>query len=96
MPARAAIDGDRRGTGLTREGWWNDATLYQFPDWLEVQFAGERAIDEVNLFSLQDHFQQPAEPTPDMGFSRFGITNFHVKYWNGQDLVEPARRAGDG
>lgn len=84
MSPRAAIDGERRGAALTREGWWNDATLYEFPDWLEVQFGAERTIDEIGIFSLQDDYQSPVEPTVDLTFSKFGLTNFHVKYWNGQ------------
>ena len=62
-------------------------TLFEFPDWLEVQFAGERSIDEVGVFSLQDHYEQPVEPNEGMAFTRFGLTNMHVKYWNGQGWV---------
>jgi len=78
-----AINGDRRGVLWGNGGGWNDATPGSFPDWLEVDFAGTRTIDEVDVFSVQDTFWSPAEPTPSMTFSLYGLSAFTVEYWTG-------------
>jgi Tfp pilus assembly protein PilV len=54
-----------------------------FPDWLEVAFPGARTIDEINVFSLQDDFNNPVEPTQTMTFTQFGLQDFDVQYWTG-------------
>jgi hypothetical protein len=73
-----AIDGDRKGIV-----YWNDATPRAFPDWLEVDFNGMKTISEVDVFTVQDSFQSPIEPTPAMTFSLYGLRNFEVQYWTG-------------
>jgi hypothetical protein len=73
-----AIDGDRKGIV-----YWNDATSRSFPDWLEVDFNGTKSISEVDVFTVQDNFQTPADPTPSMTFTLYGIRNFEVQYWTG-------------
>ncbi|MDQ3803860.1 MAG: carboxypeptidase regulatory-like domain-containing protein, partial [Acidobacteriota bacterium] len=87
----AAINGDRRGlhwgSSPSTGGGWHDATTNVFPDWLEVQFAGRRTIREVSVFSVQDEFTAPAEPTPAMTFTTYGLADFNVEYWNGSAWV---------
>ena len=78
-----AINGDRKGLPWGGGGGWNDATSNAWPDWLEVDFAGAKTIDEVDVFSLQDNFTAPVDPTPALTFSRFGLTDFTVQYWDG-------------
>jgi NedA-like, galactose-binding domain len=73
-----AIDGDRKGLS-----YWNDGTQNSFPDWLEVDFNGTKTINEVDVFSVQDNFQSPSNPTPTMTFSLYGLRNFEVQYWTG-------------
>lgn len=84
---RAAINDDRRGlhypTGPTTGSAWSDATMDAFPDWLEVAFPAARTIDEVNVFSLQDDFNNPVEPTQTLTFTQFGLQDFDVQYWTG-------------
>jgi pyrrolidone-carboxylate peptidase len=84
---RAAINGDRCGlhypTVPTTGSAWQDATPDAFPDWLEVAFPGARTIDEIDVFSLQDDFNNPVEPTETMTFSQFGLQDFDVQYWTG-------------
>ena len=83
-PASTLINGDRKGSGWgSSRGGWNDATAGGFPDWTEIAFSGSRTIDEVNVFTLQDNYSTPAEPTLDMTFSQFGAVNFDVQYWTG-------------
>jgi hypothetical protein len=86
-PASGATNGDRRGLGWGAGGGWNDGTPNASPDWIEVRFASLMSIDEIGVFTLQDAFSAPAEPTPTMTFSLYGIRNFEVQYWNGTAWV---------
>ena len=88
-PASAVIDGDRTGRNWGQGGGWNDATenLYA-SDSLQVSFNGPKTIDEIDVFTLQDNIQNPAEPTSGMTFnaannSGNGITDFEVQYLSG-------------
>jgi subtilisin family serine protease len=78
-----AINGDRRGTGWGSGGGWNDATGGSWPDSLDVAFSGARTITEVDVFSVQDNFQAPAEPTQSATFTLYGLRDFQVQYWTG-------------
>ncbi len=82
-PASAAINGDRRGTGWGSGGGWMDKTSNSYPDWLEVDFNGTKTIDELDVFTLQDNYSNPSEPTETMTFSQYGIVDFQLQYWNG-------------
>lgn len=82
-PASAAINGDRKGVNWGNGGGWNDATASSYPDWIEVDFSGAEAIDEMDVFTLQDNSGSPSEPTESMTFSNYGIVDFQVQYWNG-------------
>ena len=81
--AAGVINGDRRGLNWEHGGGWRDATNNAFPDWVEVQFAGARKVDEIGVFSLQDNYASPSEPTEAMMFTKYGVTAFEVQYWNG-------------
>jgi hypothetical protein len=86
-PESAAIDGDRKGLGWGAGGGWNDATFNVYPDWLEVDFSGPKTIDEIDVFSVQDSYAAPVEPTPSMSFNLYGLTDFQVQYWTGTQWV---------
>jgi glucose/arabinose dehydrogenase len=81
--ASGAINGDRKGAPWGNGGGWNDATPNGFPDWLEVDFAGARTIEEVDVFSVQDNYQAPVEPASGQTFNFYGLTDFQVQYWTG-------------
>src|SRR6266851_7129932 len=68
-------------------GGWNDGTPGAFPDWLEVDFSGTKTINEVDVFSVQDNYQAPSDPTPTMTFSLYGLTDFQVQYWTGTEWL---------
>ena len=87
FPASAAIDGDRRGLNWESGGGWNDATVNAFPDQLQVTFNGTKSIGEIDVFTLQDDYRNPQEPTDTMTFTQYGITDFDVQYWNGSTWV---------
>jgi peptidyl-Asp metalloendopeptidase len=82
-PVSAVNDGDRKGISWGRGGGWNDATVSVYPDWLQVDFSGSQAIDEIDVFTLQDNYPNPVAPALTDTFTQYGITNFDIQYWNG-------------
>ena len=82
-PASGVINGDRRGLKWAAGGGWNDGTSGTWPDWLEVQFNGSHTINEIDVFTVQDSYGSPAEPTTGMTFTKYGIVDFSVQYWTG-------------
>jgi hypothetical protein len=80
-PASGANNGGRKGDNAN--DYWNDAApANTFPDWLQIDFNGSKTIDEIDVFSIQDNWQNPSEPTEAMTFSQYGLTAFEVQYWN--------------
>ena len=77
------IDGDRRGLNLTSGGGWRDNTPNVFPDVLEIDFFTVTSVDEIGLFTQQDAWWSPLEPTESLSFFNNGITNFEVQFWTG-------------
>jgi hypothetical protein len=87
-PASAAINGDRTGNSWgTPSGGWNDGTRATYPDSLEITFAGSQVIDEINVFTLQNNWQNAGEPTLDTSASGEGILDFSVEYWDGSQWL---------
>jgi hypothetical protein len=69
--ASVANNGDRKGAA---NSYWNDAApANTFPDWLQVEFNGSKTIDEIDVFTEQDNWQSPSEPTEAMTFSLYGL-----------------------
>jgi hypothetical protein len=60
-----------------------DATPGAYPDTLEIAFNGTKTISEIGVFTVQDNFQSPAEPTATLTFSQYGNRDFEVQYWDG-------------
>jgi subtilisin family serine protease len=83
FPGGALNNGDRKGNNWGAGGGWNDADAGAYPDWAEIGFSGLKSIDEIDVFTIQDNFAAPAEPTADMTFGTYGIVNFDVQYWTG-------------
>lgn len=83
-----ANNGDRRGLNWGSGGGWNDATRDAFGDWLQVTFNGTYSISEIDVFTVQDSYAAPSEPTLSMTFSLYGLTAFQVQYWNGSTWVD--------
>ena len=81
--AAGAINGDRRGQSWGNGGGWNDGTADTWPDWLEISFNGAQTINEVDVFSVQDNYSAPSEPTSAMTFSLYGLRDFQIQYWTG-------------
>jgi YD repeat-containing protein len=78
----AAIDGEHKGLNYLNGGAWHSGTS-TFPQWLQVDFNASRTIDEIDVYTLQDDYANPSEPTEAMTFTLYGLTGFEVQYWNG-------------
>jgi hypothetical protein len=78
----SVIDGNRAGPAF-----WNDATFNSFPDTLEIDFASTFTIGQVNVFSVQDNYNNPSPPTPTQTFTLYGVRDFAVQYWDGSNWV---------
>ena len=77
------LNGDRKGLSWGNGGGWSEQTPGVYPDWVRVDFAGAKTIDEIGVFSVQDNYTAPVEPTSTLMFSRYGLTNFQLQYWTG-------------
>jgi hypothetical protein len=82
-PVSAIVNGDRKGVNWESTGGWADATPGVFPDWVQVNFNGTKLIDEINVFTIQDNYQNPIEPNESMTFGAYGVMAFEAQYWNG-------------
>lgn len=82
-PASGVIDGNHTGSNWGSGTGWNDATAGQYPDYVEVNLGVTQAISEVDVYSLQDNYTNPAEPTDTMAFTSYGLTNFQVQVPDG-------------
>ena len=86
-PIAVLNNGDRKGLNWGAGGGWNDATNNVYPDWAQITFNEPKDIDEIDVFTLQDVFTSPIEPTATQTFTKYGITAFDIQYWNGSDWV---------
>jgi serine protease len=86
-PVNAVNDGDRRGRNWEAGGGWNDATFGAWPDTVQVDFSAAKTITEIDVFTLQDNYPSPLEPTETMTFSSWGITAYDVQAWTGSAWV---------
>ncbi|MBC7931761.1 MAG: hypothetical protein H7Z38_14470, partial [Rubrivivax sp.] len=78
-----AIDGDRKGASWESGGGWNDDTRGVWPDHLTINFNGEQTISEITVYTLQNDFRNPVEPTPLTPADLYGIQDFEVQTCNG-------------
>ena len=85
--ASGVNNGDRKGANFGYGGGWNDGTYGSFPDWLEVAFNGSKTIDEVDVFSIQDSYNNPIEPTAATTVTFLGAADFTVQYWTGSQWL---------
>lgn len=82
-PTAAVNNGDRKGSNWGNGGGWNDANAGVYPDWVQVSFNGTKSISEIDVFTVQDNYAAPQEPTETLTFASYGITDFEVQYWDG-------------
>jgi hypothetical protein len=85
FPASAVIDGNRAGAVWRQRGTWEDSDA-GLPDWLQIDFGAPATIDQVNVFSMQEQYWAPVEPTATLTSFR-AAEDFAVQYWNGAAWV---------
>ena len=59
----------------------------QYPDWVQINFNGTKTIDRAVVYTLQDNYSSPVEPTDTLSFSAYGVTDFTVQGWDGSAWV---------
>jgi hypothetical protein len=96
FPPAGTNNGDRKGLQWEHGGGWNDGTVFAFPDTLEIDFNGAQTINEIDVFTIQDNYLSPIDPTPAMTFNSFGIRDFEVQYWNGSAWAQVSGGAVTG
>ena len=94
-PASAINDNERAGLNPGNGGYWNDATPNTLPDSVQILFDGSKTIDRVVVYSVQDNYLSPVEPTDTQTFSLYGITTFSVDGWDGANWVTLASVSGN-
>jgi hypothetical protein len=87
FPVSAIINNVRTGANWGVSGGWNDGTVNAWPDWVQINFSGSKIIDHVVVYTVQDNYASPVEPTDTMTFTLYGITAFTVQGWNGSSWV---------
>ena len=80
-------NGDRRGLNWDSQAGWQDATADAYPDWVRIDFPAPCRISEIDVFTVQDAYTAPAEPTLDQTFTLYGIVGFLIQRWAGSAWV---------
>jgi Tfp pilus tip-associated adhesin PilY1 len=92
----AVINGDRAGVGWGSGGGWNSACCGNtFPDWLQINFNGQKSITQAIVYSVQDTYWAPIEPTDTMTFNNYGLVDFSIQGWDGSGWVTLATVTGN-
>ncbi len=90
------------GTGAfhaeyTNGSGWNSNPTNVFPQDYDLLMPADQAgdpvaqsINRLDVFCVQDNYQSPVEPTPEMTGSAFLIVDFDIQYWNGSAYVTVA------
>jgi len=86
-PAAAVNNDERAGRAWGAGGGWNDDSANIFPDWVQINFNGSKTIDRVVVYTVQDNYADPVEPSDAMTFAQWGITAFVVQGWSGSAWV---------
>lgn len=96
FPAASVNNGERAGVGWAAYvGGWADSTNNVFEDWLQVTFPFARTIQQVDVFTVQDSYSTPSQPTAAMTFSTYGITQYRVQYWTGSSWTDVGSTASN-
>jgi hypothetical protein len=87
FPVNSVNNNERAGINWGNGGGWADGTANSFPDWVQITFNGTKTIDHVVVYTVQDNWANPIEPTDTMTFTQWGLTDFTVQGWNGTAWV---------
>ena len=86
-PASSVTDGEHKGLNWGNNGGWNDNTRDAYPDTLEVAFSAIKTINEIRVYTVQNDFRNPVEPTTATMADLYGIQDFDLQYWNDTEWV---------
>ena len=51
--------------------------------WLRVDFAGAKAVNEVDVYTVRDDYGAQTEPAATDTFTLYGASDYAVEYWTG-------------
>lgn len=87
FPVSSVIDGDKTGSRWGAGGGWNDNTPGVYPDWVQVNFTGEKPISEIYVYTLKDSITSTVVPDSSTTFTLYGNTSFDVQYFDGTNWI---------
>ncbi len=91
-----ANNGDESGANWgSGGGGWNSAYYGNFPEWLQINFNGNKSITQAIVYSVQDQYWAPSQPTDTMTFNNYGLVNFAVQAWDGSAWTTLATVVGN-
>ena len=82
-PPFSANDGEHKGLNWGNNGGWNDSTRDIWPDSLDITLNSTQTISEIRVYTLQNDYRNPVEPTLLTPADFYGIEDFNVEYWDG-------------
>ncbi len=94
-PVSSVNNNERTGGSFSSGLNWADATFNSLPDWVQINFSGVKTIDLVVLYTMQDNYNAPIEPSDNLTFSKLGVTGFNVQTWDGSNWVTQAVITGN-
>jgi hypothetical protein len=65
------------------------------PGLVQINFSGQKTIDHVIVYTLQDNIANPVDPSDSLTFSLYGTTDFQVQGWHGSAWVTLGSVAGN-
>ena len=94
-PVATVNNNERTGGNWSNGTSWADNTAHIYPDWVQINFSSVKTVNKVVLYTLQDAYASPLEPTDTMTFAQYGITGFTVQTWDGANWVTQATITGN-
>jgi hypothetical protein len=95
FPTSSINNNERAGVNWGNGGGWNDASADAYPDWVQIAFSGSKTIDRVVVYTVQDNYANPIEPTDTQTFSLYGVTAFTVQGQQGRKWITLAKIVGN-
>jgi hypothetical protein len=86
---------DDRRSGI--DSYWTDDTTDEFPDVVQINFFGNKTIDRVVVYSVQEELNHfgGIDPTDTDNCYVYVLADFTVEGWNGNDWVTLGTVAGN-
>jgi hypothetical protein len=85
FPSSASNLIDDRRSGF--DSHWTDDTADEFPDVVQINFSGNKTIDRVVVYSVQEELNnfEGIDPTDTDNCFVYVLVDFAVEGWNGND-----------